>query len=123
MNFAEMLAHASARLKGDKPQILPEAAVARIKEHATRYAEMMNGPRFKVGDWVTPISDSCLKAAGTPQLVVEIRTHGLPFCDQPAASVVFGAHNDTRVLRMKDGDVAPFWVESFMLEAWTPPTT
>ena len=98
------------------PKILPEAAVARLREAASRYAEMLHGPRFKVGDWVTPTQDATIKGAGEPHVVVET-AQGSP-CFGKDCGTHDGRRVDIRVLKLAGADIAPFWGESFEYEPW-----
>jgi len=77
MGLAEMLAE-MGRDGDDYAKILPEAAVMRLQEAADRYAEQLTGPRFKVGQLVTPALGGDIKNAGDPHVVIEIRSNAEP---------------------------------------------
>ena len=119
MSLAEMLERiAKEQRESAAPEILPEAAIERLREHAARYAEMLTGPRFKVGDLVKPIADTPIKGVDGPHLVVETRRVEAPQFVGNAGMNTFGAYWDTRVLCMANGCVSPFWIESYQLEPW-----
>lgn len=101
----------------DRPKLDPEAAVMRLREWAERYAEAGKfGPRFGVGDLVTPFADSPFAGAGDPAVVIETRA----VCPMDGlARICTCSQADTRILSIdSDGDVLPSWVESAQLELW-----
>jgi hypothetical protein len=123
MNLAGMLLSQS---DDQEPKILPEAAIARLREAATRYAEMYNnGPRFKVGDIVTPIADSTLRGAGEPYLVIATLTRAEheKCSGVDCGSTQFMPWTDIRAICISHGDIAPFWSESANFEYWKEPTS
>ena len=115
MSFTEML---SRSLKAKSPTILPEAAIARLRESAARYAEQMRGCRFAVGDIVTPVSDCELKGAGAPHLVIETRSGAAPEFGTGSNIHRDGARLDMRVLVIHKGNIVSLWTESFKFERW-----
>ena len=120
MGLAEMLAMAARDYDGeDTPKILPEAAIMRMREFAVRYAEMLNGPRFSVGQIVTPVKGGIVKGEGEPHLVIEIFANAAPFFSSPDGSSLFGMRADIRVLSVSHDCISPFWVESYGFELWT----
>ena len=116
MNILEMLAERASEAKA--PGILPEAAVMRLREAAAAYAEQLRGPRFKVGDLVTPRADSCDVDRGKPHLVIEVRPDATPAWI-PDCCGRFGARHDIRLLFVSSAGVSSHWVESFEYEPWT----
>lgn len=78
MNFGELMARAMREDDDGKPTILPEAAIMRLREFATIYAEF---PSFKPGDIVTPRKDGTLRGAGEPNIVLEVAMHATPLFD------------------------------------------
>ena len=100
------------------PPIPPEAAVARLAEHAERYAEMLMGPRFEVGDLVTPVADCGDRDAGKPHHVVEVNPEATPIWTKDCCGR-FGGRPDMRVLYFAGDTVESHWVESFNYEPWT----
>lgn len=117
MNFLELMAQ---RANGTQsPAILPEAAIMRLREAAALYAEQIEGPRFRVGDLVTPRKDSREGGAGRPHVVVEVRSGAAPLWGKDCCGR-FGSRHDIRVLYLNGGgDVTPHWSESFEYELWT----
>lgn len=89
--------------------IPPYAAVARLREAAARFAEQQRGPRFRVGDLVTPVSDGNVKGAGAPHIVVSI-TDG-------------SAENDLRVLYFCFDTIVSKQLPSREFELWSAPET
>jgi hypothetical protein len=129
MNLMEALKASAAEARREKdaenkPKMLPAAQKMRILEAAERFAEMAKGPRFKVGDWVTPVKDAPVYGVGDPHMVVEVRSCGPDFEHDDPGSWRFGAHWDTRMLGFdgqSDAFVAAAWVESAFLEPWIEP--
>lgn len=109
----------AAEQRNEKPKILPEAAVARLREAATHYAEALEGPRFSIGDLVTSKADMNIRDSGYPAIVVDVipgapRFHGDP------GSIGEGRRLDMRILRVNDDMIVPFWCESWQYERWNP---
>jgi hypothetical protein len=103
-------------ISDDGPKIDPEAAVMRLREWAARYAEAGDGPRFAVGDLVTPIADSPLHGAGEPHYVIETRR----VCRADSMpSICTCSRDDMRVLYLSRDNVLPLWVESAQFERWS----
>ena len=121
MGLAEMLAMAARDHDGkDTPRILPQAAIMRMRETADHYAEMLKGPRFKIGDIVTPRADANMKGDGDPHLVLETRRAEPDFGVGGEGSCAFGCRYDMRVLSVPDNEnVVAHWVESYTFELWT----
>lgn len=110
----------------EKPPIDPEAAVMRLREAATRYREMYAGPRFAVGDLVTPVRDGLYQGAGQPHVVVHVvhepsgqERHTFS-SDVDTGSPTFGVLFDMRVITLTDDHILPYWVQSADYEAWSP---
>lgn len=133
-NFAEMLqAMAKAAREGrDEVKLTNEQKVERI----TAFAKLYDTPapvRFNLGDLVSPAKGSGARGSGEPHVVVELRvrndeeqaidTAKFPGTDRaPSVSNAYGRIADMRVLAIdEDGDVAPYWVESWQFETWTAP--
>jgi hypothetical protein len=110
--------------QSDSPKIDPLAAKMRIEEAGKRYLESEQGPRFKVGDWITPPSDSFAKDAGAPHLVIATRKSDHVFFNEIDAggSAIQGRRMDTRVLRLMDDCILAFWTESAEFVPWECPT-
>ena len=121
MGLAEMLAMAARDHDGeDTPRILPEATIMRMRELAVRYAEMIKGPRFKIGDIVTPRADANTRGSGNPHLVLETRRAEPDFGVGSEGSCAFGCRHDMRVFSIPDNEnVVAHWVESYTFEIWT----
>lgn len=131
--FAEMLRAMAkaAREGGDEAKLTIEQRVERITTFAKLYATPAT-ERFLVGDLVSPAKGSGAKGAGEPHIVVEVRvrndeeaaidTAKFPGNDiSPSFSNGYGRFADLRVLAVdEDGDVAPYWVESWQFEPWKP---
>lgn len=125
----DMIAHrvaaaASEKMEDRKTKIDPEAAMMRIAEAAERFYEAKKGPRFKIGDWVTPASDSRIFGHGAPHLVVDTRK--TDYCFDPAREVGtpdYGCREDMLVLGFSHSDsICPYWVSSAEFIKWEPPT-
>lgn len=119
MGLAEMLLNmneAEAR-----PTILPEAAIARLAEHAARYAEQLEGPRFKIGDLVTPVSDCDIKGVGEPHRVIDVRPGALPEFGPRTGTNADGRRYDIRILAICGDTVCALWSESFKYERYVAP--
>jgi hypothetical protein len=106
----------------DGPKILPEAAIARLREVAAAYAA---GCRFKVGDIVTPRASANIKGAGGPMIVVEVRTD-IPrnfVAPDPhdVGSQAFGGRLDIRTISLRGDCIIAHWNESWQFEPYTGP--
>jgi hypothetical protein len=100
-------------------KIDPEVAVARLTEWSERYAEALTGPRFEVGDLVTPSKDCKYGGAGLPHRVVQTRLVGT-MNYQP--SVCSCSSDDMRIIGVNStGDVVSIWCESALFEKWVTP--
>lgn len=121
MDLMEALARAAAQNGGERaPPILPEAAIMRLREVAERYAEQLKGPRFKVGDIITPARDSD-HTLRSPHLVVETRDTGPDFSVGEVGANDWGQRRDMRVLYVASQAghvVTSVWVESFAFVRW-----
>ena len=123
MNLMEILAQTGGSLQQARATIDPEAAIARLREYAERFADMYaNGPRFGVGDIVRPYRDAPFSRHDYPHLVV--------FAQKPAQHEItdnsdisestFKPWRDIRVLVMANNETAaPFWAESAFFELWS----
>ena len=116
MSFADFLADMNEAKAG--PKILPEAAIARMREVAAKIA---SPSPFGVGDLVTPCAWAATRGAGEPHIVVEIGTFGRATGGhtEPGA-VSYGAILDMRVLSISRDDVVAHWVESWQFEPYHP---
>jgi hypothetical protein len=108
MNLVEMLGRLSESGAERGAALLPEAARMRLREAGRRFAEQKAGPRFRVGDFITPVSDANVKGQGEPHLVVEVK---------------LGAEPDLRVLYLRQDRVLDIWLNSREFELWFPPAT
>lgn len=111
MSLMEALARASREEDDERPRILPEAAIMRLKEAAGRYAA---GNPFKVGDIITPRPDASVRGAGRPHVVIATRSDPQPVWTNEPGSNGYGICCDIRVLcfaRHSD-DVVAHWCES-----------
>lgn len=96
--------------------IAGEAQVMRLKEFADRYAEPCP---YKVGDIVTPRPDVCLRGAGNPHMVIEVRETPIrDFTGRPGTQD-YGTRHDMRVAFFVDNeDIVTLWQESHMYEPY-----
>lgn len=116
MSFAEFLHDLQEAEAG--PKILPEAAIARMREVAAKVA---SPNPFSVGDLVTPCAWASIKGAGDPHIVVEVGTLGRATNgNTEPGSVAYGAVLDMRVLSVSRDSVVAHWVESWMFEPYHP---
>lgn len=133
--FAEMLRAMAKASREDRER--DNLTIEQKVERITAFARLYQTPahaRFNVGDLVTPSAGSGAKGHGEPHVVVELRvrsdeeeaidTAKFPGTDRaPSVSNAYGRIADMRVLAIDDdGDVAPYWVESWQFEAWTAPS-
>lgn len=109
---------ASAMHDADEgPAILPEAAIHRLREAAPRFTAPVP---FVVGDLVTPRSDSPIKGAGNPHLVIETRPGAEPFFGALSpGSPDFGMRLNVRVITISGGDVCAYWGDAADYEIYT----
>lgn len=113
IDLADLMRHPGR----SEQKIDPEVAVMRLAEWAERYADAAQGPRFKVGDLVTPSKDCRYGGAGRPHRVIQTRVV-CTMNHQP--SVCSCSQEDMRIIGINDtGDVLPAWAESAMFERWT----
>ena len=119
--IAEMYAQHEA--EADKaPKIDPRAAIMRLKEIAARHLEGDKGPRFEVGEVITPASDASVKGAGEPHVVVLVRKAEPNFSTGEPGSSAYGPRYDTRVVCFTPhGNVGAYWVESAEFIPWKTP--
>lgn len=124
LSLGDMLRAAGADREPSKP-IDPEAAIMRLREAAERYFDMYNnGPRFKVGDVITPFADSCFVGAGEPYIVIYAEKQFVHDTFNGSAKPGTSAYKqwqDVRVLSIKEGDYLPVWAESADFEFWKAP--
>jgi hypothetical protein len=131
MDFARALANAINGAaeddddKDDAPALLPEAVIADLKELCSRYTA---GCPFRVGDLVTPRRGYNALGAGTPHIVIEVRSEPIRNFDvaQPGflSSDHFGARIDIRVAHIDHGTtMVMHWGESWMYEPYTGPAS
>lgn len=122
MNIIEMIDLVNNNRKEEvKHSILPEAAVMILCEAAVQYKAQLNGPLFKVGDWVTPLKSSSMIGPGRPHIVVEVRNTEADFNHGDPDSTSFGCRRDIRVLSISGhiaGVILAHWVESTSFEPW-----
>lgn len=110
----------------DRPRltILPEAAVARLREAFVIFSEPC---RFSPGDMVTPRPDSGAHGAGDPMIVLEIKSQPMVLWDQgDYGTSDFGAKIDMRVLSLTPLNAGgeamiPYWVESWRYRKYDAP--
>lgn len=116
MDVIEKLLGGRSERRHTLANILPEAAIERLKETAAR---IHAGNPFKVGDIVTVREDSPMKSAGIPHLIIGIDpvgySRGSPADGQWGTAITY----DVSFI-WTDGDhviphVAPHW----MLEPYT----
>jgi hypothetical protein len=98
------------------PTIHPKAAIALMREFARAYAA---GNVFKVNDLVTPRKWSDMKGPGNPHIVVEVADAPIRVFQGSPFGSTFGNRQDIRVISVMDGDVTPFWAESWAFEPYT----
>lgn len=107
--------------KRRKPRPLAEAQVMELTD---LFERVKAGNPFKPGDLVTPRSNSYLKLAGEPHIVLE--TFDPPhrsWDDDSPSSMVHGMTVDTRIAAVtEEGQLAYWTVDSSMLETWSPVT-
>lgn len=120
--FAGLMEGPNGHNTGKKAKPYPDltigndAQVMRLKEYAERYDEPCP---YKVGDIVTPRSDVCLRGAGNPHVVLEVRKTPIHnFTDRPG-TIDYGTRHDMRVAFFVDNDdIVTLWQESHMYEPY-----
>jgi hypothetical protein len=120
MNLLEALVRGAADREDEpkKTRLPPDVAEMRLREASLRFTR---ANPFKVGDWVTPASDSILMGVGTPHMVVETRDHPAMDTSEAAGSRTYGYRADIRVICVSPTDkVASFWVESCEFDRYEP---
>lgn len=96
----------------ESPKILPEAAIARLREAAPRFDRMaVRISPFTVGELVTPRKDGLYGGAGEPCIIVETRAQQSAYFNGPSQSGEFGAYFDTRIIRFLSDSIVALWVE------------
>jgi hypothetical protein len=103
MNFMDYLVDETK-----ETQILPEAAIARLREVAKLYSEPM---KFEVGDLVMPRKDGFKKGQGKPHLVIAVNENAHPDFGGDAGSPSYGSVPEVRVLCFMHDSIAPYWIE------------
>jgi hypothetical protein len=119
--LAEMNANAQHEAEADEaPKIDTQAAIMRLKEIAARHLEADKGPRFDVGDIITPAADASIKGAGKPHVVIAVKNAAHNFSNgESTGSGHYGTRQDTRVVCfIPSGNVATYWVESAEFIPW-----
>lgn len=123
--FAELLS-GLAKMRHGEAQAAPtqnpdpEATVMRLKEAVRRFREADAGPRFAVGDLVTPVKDAPYTLAGAPHIVIATRRADYDFdsCVDIADSR-YGMRLDIRTLSIDGGMLRAHWSESAFFVTWT----
>ena len=116
--LTELLSDA-ARDRSDKPDILPEAAVAELQ---LTYQAFSRPNPYRPADLVTPRSNAGVRGAGKPHIVLEIldEPRRLWIADgvREVLSSGFGTLVDMRVAEISDTGVSAFWVESWRFDTY-----
>jgi hypothetical protein len=116
--LAEMHAQHEAQNEAP-PKIDLQAAIMRLKEIAARHLEADQGPRFEVGDVITPAADASIKGAGEPHIVVSVKKAEHNFSTGEPGGSHYGPRYDTRVVCfVPSGLIAAYWVESAEFVPW-----
>lgn len=124
--FEEILRKTAEKARdeeGAKPRILPEAAIARLREVMPAYrADVV---QFAPGDLVTPRRDATVKGTGEPHLVIDVLS-GLDrhyrFDQGEAGSNTWGQLIDMRVLRIDGDRTVAYWVQSADFDTYGEPS-
>lgn len=106
-----------------KPRPCHEAQIMELEQAARDYAA--GAGRFKIGDLVTPKTNTGIVGAGEPRIVVALRPdtdHDMSHDEstEPGAQI-FGARWDIRTVAIhntRDHDIAAHWCESWQLEPY-----
>ncbi len=103
----------------ETPKLDSEVELMRLREVAERHRLDDAGPRFRVGDVVTPSSDSNVRGSGRPHIVIAVReaTHDFDYGDRNMSG--FGCRYDMRIICFVNDRIVPFWVESAEFVSWT----
>lgn len=117
LSLSELLAY----MEDDEPRqaILPEAAIARLREYETR----IHAPcPFKVGDLVVPRSDAPVVhgAVESPYLVIEVLAEPQRFADVDPGNWPFWSKIDVVLLYIyPTGKISVAGLPHWMLEPYT----
>lgn len=117
------IAHHIAERHGDeawKCKLGTDVQVMRLTEVADAYQEAMTAPRFKAGDFVTPLEQHGIKGAGQPHVVLEIlsKPNDPIFLPEHGSSPKNGVRNDMRVCTFVGDETLCYWVESWQYVPW-----
>lgn len=105
-------------------KILPEAAVARLRELWTAHASTNN---YRPGEWVTIRPGVNLVGVGEPHIVLESRAKGDELIPtggedpQYSGSQRYGAKLNVRILGMDGDEAVAHWVEHYTIEPYKLP--
>jgi hypothetical protein len=106
---------AGEAMQQEEERILPEAAIERMKEVATR---IKVGNPFKEGDIVTARSDGGLKSPRAPMLVIETCEGTFPKGDHENGDWPSATDFDVKLLRFSNGSIIPSIAPHWMLELY-----
>jgi hypothetical protein len=111
------LMQAAGEYAEEEETILPEAAIARLREAADRYNAI--NP-FEVGDIITPRADAPVIGTGQPHLVVKVSKAGDFVADRQKEAGTWEAATrfDTICLCIMHGVIVSFAVSSWLMEPW-----
>lgn len=121
MSLADMISRAMRddddAAEAATPTILPEAAIARLREFAAGYAV---NP-FKPGDLVIERPDGPLKSSGLPSVVVEVREADFDWTGDPC-TMEYGRRCNVRVacFARRGSKLVTFWCEHTDLSPYSP---
>lgn len=116
MSFMEMMAEAMAGHEDDDgPGILPEAAIERMKEAASR----LHAPiPFNIGDIVTPRKDAPVRGAGQPYMVIAVDENAPIYRGDPG-TWEYATKWNVLILTITRDHVVPYAVAHWMLEPYS----
>lgn len=109
----------------EESTILPEAQVMQLQELCAAYQTQIGvGCPYNIGDLVTPKSNTNMRAAGDPHIVLEVFHRAGPcFNHGDPGDAGFGERHDMRVAVFYGEKIYPFWVESHKFAPYQLPTT
>jgi hypothetical protein len=118
MDLSELITRgleSAARGDEDEPKMLdPEIALFQLREAFPRYTR--KNP-FKVGDVVTPVSNSNHRGHGNPRLVIAVRDPVPDFDARHIGELAYGYAVDVKVIYFGDNDtICARWCESTEFE-------
>jgi hypothetical protein len=131
MNAGEALLRAIASSAGQQEEeqntyvnctLDADVLTERLVEALNERNEARHKPKFKVGDFVTPLQQHGIRGYGDPHIVLDVIPNAQPLFDpQRPTHKDSGAFLDMRIGVFVDNDTMfCFWCESWQYQDWSP---